>query len=80
MHLGSPPYMTADILLTVAMLFIGWSVRHEFISRLSEFADRARSMVGNNAVSHCGRLDYSESFNVGEENKALSASKVRAHG
>lgn len=80
MYFGSPPYMTADILLGAAMLLIGWSLRHDIIDRITEYSNRSSSVVGNHNYSGSGNRSDSGGVLGCKESEALPASKVRAHG
>ena len=53
MTLWSPPYMTADLMLILAMLYIWWGIWHDVVDRMGAMADRSRFMVynhGDNSV------------------------------
>lgn len=80
MYFGSPPYMAADTLLIVAMILIGWTLRHDVVDRISELSTRERDLVGNHTVYLGGPLDNSKAVQSSSKSEARPASKVRAHG
>ena len=80
MHFGSLPYATADLLVIAAMLWIGWSLRHDVINRVSEFFDRGSGVVGDTAFYSRGPVDYPQSLQDCSESQKVSSPKVRAHG
>lgn len=77
---GSLPYMSGDILLIAAMLLIGWSLRHEFIGRLSELSARGRGMVGNSAFRAGGSVVNKENRNTSNTSGAEYAREVMSNG
>lgn len=77
--IGSPPYAAADVLVILAMLLIGWNLRHDIIGRFSDIASRNSSMVGNHSISRRGSLDHKEGYQAGQKSEALPASEVRPH-
>ena len=64
---GSPPYVASDLLLIAAMLLIGWSVRHDFIDRLSNIGNRAFGLVADSSIGH---IRYGDSAGYVSSSKA----------
>ena len=77
---GSPPYVAADILAIAAMITVGWSLRHEFIGRLSELSARGRGMVGNSAFRAGGPVVNKENRNTSNTSGAEYAREVMSNG
>lgn len=77
---GSPPYVLADVLAIAAMITIGWSLRDEFIGRLSELSSRGRGMVGNSAFRAGGSVVNKENRNTSNTSGAEYAREVMSNG
>lgn len=84
MHLGSLPYATADTLVVLAMLLIGWALRHDVIGKLSQYHIGDNSMGSSSAIRAGGSMVDEKvragGNEVGKKSEALLASKVKAHG
>lgn len=50
----SPPYMTADLMLILAILCVWWGIRHDIAFRISDMADRGGDMGYDTAHSGIG--------------------------
>lgn len=66
-QMWSPPYMTADLMLILAMLCIWWGIRNELVDTFYSFADRGRALGYDTGINGVGPMDSVQSL---EANKA----------
>lgn len=67
MQIWSPPYMTADVMLILAIVLIGWGIRSDLVGTFYSFADRGRALGYDTGINGVGPMDSVQSL---EANKA----------
>lgn len=80
MYFGSPPYMTADILLITAMLLTGWSLRNELVHRISNALSRIFGVVGDYSVRSGRPVADAQSIQFGKAGWEPNPPEVRRDG
>lgn len=78
--LSSLPYVIADTMVIVAMLLIGWSLRHDIIDALSKLGNGISGVVGNHSLRSGGSLDDSKTIQIGKAGWRQNPPEVRRDG